>query len=133
MGSMKVWDGTAWQTVSAGPSLPPVTSVDGRTGAVSLSDLYAAKSTGNTLVQGSSAAATTDANGIIAVTFPAAYSVMPAVVALAQNAAGLPGPYFTSMHYAYGNTFAFRIFNDAGAPMVNSTFGYTWVAVGPRP
>lgn len=40
MGSMKVWDGTAWQTASAGPSLPPVTSVDGRTGAVSLSDLY---------------------------------------------------------------------------------------------
>ena len=46
MGSMKVWDGTAWQTASAGPSLPPVTSVDGRAGAVSLTDLYMSATTG---------------------------------------------------------------------------------------
>lgn len=41
MPAMKVWDGTAWQTVSQGPpGAFPVTSVDGRGGAVSLSDLY---------------------------------------------------------------------------------------------
>jgi hypothetical protein len=44
-GALKIWDGTAWQTVSqAGPpGTAPVTSVDARTGAVTLSDLYVAK------------------------------------------------------------------------------------------
>lgn len=42
MAALKVWDGTAWQVVSqAGPpGTAPVTSVDARTGAVTLSDLY---------------------------------------------------------------------------------------------
>ena len=41
MPALKVWDGTAWQTVSQGPpGAYPVTSVDGRTGAVTLTDLY---------------------------------------------------------------------------------------------
>jgi hypothetical protein len=45
MGSMKVWDGSTWQTVSQqGPAGAPgagsVASVDGRTGTVVLSDLY---------------------------------------------------------------------------------------------
>lgn len=42
MGALKVYDGSAWQTVSqAGPpGTAPVTSVDTRTGAVSLTDLY---------------------------------------------------------------------------------------------
>jgi len=42
MGSMKVWDGTTWQTVSGQgpPGVGGVTSVDGRTGAVVLTDKY---------------------------------------------------------------------------------------------
>jgi hypothetical protein len=42
MGTLKVWDGTSWQLVAgSGPAgTAPVTSVDGRTGAVSLSNLY---------------------------------------------------------------------------------------------
>lgn len=44
-GALKIWDGTAWQTVSqqGPPGTAPVTSVDARTGAVTLSDLYVAK------------------------------------------------------------------------------------------
>lgn len=42
MGSVKVWDGTDWQVASAqGPAGPNlVASVDGRTGAVVLTDKY---------------------------------------------------------------------------------------------
>lgn len=50
MGALKVWDGTAWQTVSQqGPAgTAPVTSVDARTGAVTLSDIYV-NTTGDTM------------------------------------------------------------------------------------
>lgn len=42
MAALKVWDGTAWQVVSqeGPPGTAPVTSVDARTGAVTLSDRY---------------------------------------------------------------------------------------------
>jgi hypothetical protein len=45
VGALKVWDGSTWQTVSQqGPAgTAPVTSVDTRTGAVTLSDLYVSK------------------------------------------------------------------------------------------
>lgn len=65
MGSLKVWNGTAWETASAqGPAgAAPVSSVDGRVGAVSLSDLYV-NTTGDTMTGAlniSSAAAGTEA------------------------------------------------------------------------
>jgi hypothetical protein len=46
VGALKVWDGSAWQTVSQqGPAgTAPVTSVDTRTGAVTLADLYVGQS-----------------------------------------------------------------------------------------
>lgn len=42
MSALKIWNGTAWETVSQSgpPGTAPVTSVDARTGAVTLSDLY---------------------------------------------------------------------------------------------
>lgn len=132
MPAMKVWDGTAWQTVSQGPpGAFPVTSVDGRTGAVTLADLYVPRA-GTPLVQNGTANATTDSNGQIWVGFAVAYSAAPSVIALAQNQAAPPGAYFTAMHIMATNAFMFRIFNDGGAPMTNTVFGFTWIAAGPR-
>jgi hypothetical protein len=57
MGSLKVWDGTAWQTVSQqGPAGPGnVLSVDARTGVVTLTDKYL-QLIGGTLAEGANIA-----------------------------------------------------------------------------
>lgn len=101
-GALKIWDGTTWQTVSqqGPPGTAPVTSVDARTGAVTLSDLYVAKpgvtsvdgrtgavslsdrylSATNPPMQAGTSTQTTDANGQYVVYFPTAFLNVPSVV-----------------------------------------------------
>lgn len=137
-GALKVWDGTAWQTVSqqgtpgTPGTIPPVTSVDGRVGAVVLSDLYASRAQ---LIQSSrSIGYTTDAAGLVWVYFPTPFKDRATTTVVIQNVTDMLGVFCIAPHpniEAAG--FLLRVINNVGNPIVSSTVAVGYIAIGERP
>jgi hypothetical protein len=150
MGALKVWDGTTWQTVSQqGPAgTAPVTSVDGRTGAVTLTDLYRlplggsagqvlGKRTATDLdvgwltqlyVQGGTVSGTPGPD--LGLTFPTAFANLVSVVGVAI---AVNFPVIISIVGQTATGCSFRCFDANGAYFSGIAVSIAWVAIGGRP
>jgi hypothetical protein len=136
MGAIKVWDGTAWQTASAqGPTgpmaTPAVTSVDGRTGAVVLSDLYASRAQ---LIQYVGVRAiTTDAGAYIFLTFPTPFQSSEVAVGVTNATPGEPLALIVQHTNLTANGFVLQAWRINGTPATNVAIAFMYTAVGVRP
>lgn len=134
MGTMKVWDGTAWQTVAGqgppGPA-PPVTSVDGRTGAVVLSDLYAPRSPFVQYV--GPRVVTTDAGAYIFQTFPTPFASSEVAVSVTNATVGIPVILVVQHTNVTATGFVIQAWRDNGSAMASVAIAFMYSAVGMRP
>lgn len=131
MAALKVWDGTAWQTVgtqgstgAVGPGVPS----GGTAGQLLVKNSATNYDTAwKTVVQSGHSAGVTDAFGHFFVVFPVAFATVPVVVGTESSGAELQCSIYTGPS-ATGVGFAFR--SPTGGVINAGNIRVSWVAIG---